>query len=129
MISLGSLFGSVANGSAWSIVSLVLGIVGAILGYFMFVRTEKKYPNKFVNWLRDFLDFKEMLIETILKITYMFLAIFITLASFDLIRFDFLMFVLTLVLGNLILRVTYESIMVLLGIWKNTKEINAKIKK
>jgi len=129
MISLGSLFGSVANGSAWSIVSLVLGIVGAILGYFMFVKPDKKYPNKFVNWLRDFLDFKEMLIETILKITYMFLAIFITLASFDLIRFDFLIFVLTLILGNLVLRVAYESVMVLLGIWKNTKEINAKMKK
>ncbi len=129
MFSLEGMFASVSAGSAWAIVSLVLGIVGALLGYFMFLKPKKEYPNKFVNWARRFLNFDEMLIESILKISYMFLAIFITLASFDLIRFDFLMFVLTLVLGNVVLRVAYEATMLMIGIWKNTKEINAKMKK
>ena len=129
MYGLGGMFTAVASGSAWAIVSLVLGIVGAILGYFRFVKPNKNYPNKFLNWARKFLNFEEMLIEVILKITYMFLAIFITLASFDLIRFDFLMFVLTLVLGNIALRVAYEGAMLIISIWKNTKEINNKMKK
>ena len=107
MFSLDGMFASVSTGSAWSIVSLVLGIVGAILGYFMFLKQKKEYPNKFVSWAKRFLNFDEMLIEAILKISYMFLAIFITLSSFDLIRYDFLLFVLTLVLGNVALRVAY----------------------
>ena len=76
----------------WSIVALVLAIVGAIIGYFLFVKPEKNYPNKFVNWLRSFLNFNEMLIEPILKVTYMFFAIFITLGSFELIGSSFLAF-------------------------------------
>ena len=129
MFSLDGMFTSVSTGSAWSIVSLVLGIVGALLGYFMFLKPKKEYPNKFISWAKKFLNFDEMLIEAILKISYMFLAIFITLSSFDLIRYDFLLFVLTLVLGNVTLRVAYEGMMLLIGIWKNTKEINAKTKK
>ena len=112
----------------WAIVSLVLAIVGAILGYFMFVKPEKNYPNKFVNWLRSFLNFNEMLIEPILKVTYMFIAIFITLGSFELIGSSFVGFLLTLIFGNLIMRVIYEASMMMVGIWKNTKEINKKMK-
>ncbi len=113
----------------WAIVSLVLAIVGAILGYFMFVKPEKNYPNKFVNWLRSFLNFNEMLIEPILKVTYMFIAIFITLGSFELIGSSFVGFLLTLIFGNLIMRVIYEASMMMVSIWKNTKEINNKLKK
>ena len=129
MFSFDSMFSAVSVGSPWAIVSLVLGIVGAILGYVLFLKPEKTYPNKFVNWARKFLNFDEMLIEIILKVSYMFLALYITLSSFDLIRYDFLVFVLTLVLGNIALRVAYEGMMLLIGIWKNTKEINAKTKK
>ena len=37
-------------------------------------------------------------------------------------------FLLTLVLGNLAIRVVYEASMMMVGIWKNTKEINKKMK-
>ena len=119
-----------ANQSAgiWTIIAFVLAIVGAIIAYFLFVKPEKKYPQKFVNWLRSFLNFNEMLIEPILKVTYIFLAIFITLTSFNYIGSNFLVFLLTLVLGNLAIRVIYEASMMMVGIWKNTKEINKKMK-
>ena len=123
--------GSMSSGASagvWSIVSLILAIVGAIIAYFLFVKPEKQYPNKFVNWLRSFLNFNEMLIEPILKVTYMFFAIFITLGSFSIISYNFLAFLLTLVLGNLLIRVVYEASMMMVGIWKNTKEINKKMK-
>ena len=112
----------------WTIVAFVLAIIGAIIAYFLFVKPEKKYPQKFVNWLRSFLNFNEMLIEPILKVTYMFFAIFITLGSFSIISYNFLAFLLTLVLGNLLIRVVYEASMMMVGIWKNTKEINKKMK-
>ena len=125
--SLGS-YGTSSNTGVWVIVAFVIAIIGAVLAYFLFVKPEKKYPNKFVNWLRSFLNFGEMLIEPILKVTYIFFALFITLGSFELIGSDFLSFLLTLVLGNVIIRVIYEVSMMTVGIWKNTKEINKKMK-
>ena len=136
MYGLGSNYGSglsslaLSSGSSevWSIVSLILAIIGAILAYFLFVKPEKKYPNKFVNWLRSFLNFNEMLIEPILKVTYMFFAIFITLGSFSIISYSFVSVLFVLIFGNLITRVVYEASMMMVGIWKNTKEINKKMK-
>ena len=125
---LDALMRSSSSTGVWTIVAFILAIVGAIIGYFLFVKPEKKYPNKFVTWLRSFLNFNEMLIEPILKVTYMFLALFITLGSFELIGTSFLAFVLTLILGNLLIRVIYEASMMMVGIWKNTKEINRKMK-
>ena len=119
---------SSSDAGVWTIVAFILAIIGAILAYFLFVKPEKKYPQKFVNWLRSFLNFNEMLIEPILKATYIFFAIFITLTSFNYISQSFLAFLLTLILGNLVIRVIYEWLMVMLGIWKNTKEINNKMK-
>lgn len=117
-----------AGSNVWSIIALVLSIIGAILAYFMFVKPEKNYPNKFVNWLRSFLNFNEMLIEPILKVTYIFLALLITLTSFNFISVHFLLFLAYLILGNLLVRVIYEASMMMVGIWKNTKEINKKMK-
>ena len=117
-----------SDAGVWTIIAFVLAIIGAILAYFLFVKPEKKYPQKFVNWLRSYLNFNEMLIEPILKVTYIFLAIFITLTSFNYIGYSFLTFLLTLVLGNLAVRVVYEASMMMVGIWKNTKEINKKMK-
>lgn len=124
-----SLFSGITSGSIiWMVVSLVLAIVGAFLVYFMFVKSDKKMDNKFLSWLRSFLDFQSMLIEPILKISYIFVALFITLGSFSVIGTSFLSFVVTLVVGNLVARFVYEVIMVLIGIWQNTKEINKKTK-
>ena len=117
-----------SDAGVWTIIAFVLAIIGAVLAYFLFVKPENKYPQKFVNWLRSFLNFNEMLIEPILKVTYIFLAIFITLTSFNYISYSFLTFLLTLILGNLAVRVAYEFLMITIGIWKNTKEINKKMK-
>lgn len=113
----------------WSIVSAVLAIVGGILAYFLFIKSKTKLSNKFLVWLKNFADFKTMLIEPILKITYLVFAIYITLYSLGLIGTNFLGFLLTLVLGNLLLRMVYETSLILIMIWKNTTEINKSLKK
>ena len=112
----------------WVTVAFVLAILAAVGGYFFFVKPERKYPNKIVTWLRSFLNFDEMLIEPILKITYIFVTVYVVLTSFSLISFSFLAFVEYLLLGVLLIRVSYEGLMILIGIWKNTKEINKKMK-
>ena len=106
------------------ILSIILAVVGGILIYFLFLskKNEGKFTG-FLGWLYDFLSFKKMFLEALLKITYLIVAIYITLYSFVLIGDSFLGFLLTLVLGNVIARVVYEFSLVLLVICRNTTDI------
>ena len=114
----------------WIIISVVVAVVGGIVLYFTVFSDKKEGKYKgFMAWLYDFVKFKKLYITTIIKITYMILAIFLTLYSFALISTSFVLFLSTLLLGNLILRVTYEFSLVLLSIHENVAEINKKMKK
>ena len=114
----------------WMIISAVLAICGAIALHFTFLSKSKEGKfKKFWGWMYDFLTFKKMLIENLLKILYLICALFITLSSFGYIGQSFLAFIGTLVLGNLAVRLTYEFSLVLLLICRNTTEINAKLSK
>ncbi len=128
MTSLLGLSFAAIGSDVWITVAFVLAILAAVGGYFFFLKPEKNYPNKFVNWLRSFLNFNEMLIEPILKITYIFATVYVVLTSFSLIKYSFVSFIEYLLISVLMIRVTYEGIMILIGIWKNTKEINKKVK-
>ncbi len=113
----------------WTIVSLVLAVVGGIVVYFVFFKSDKPMPNKFLESVRSFFNFQTMLIEDMLKVVYIVLAFFITLISFSFITVNFFSFILTLVLGNILLRIAFELGLIKIMIWKNTNEINKKIKK
>lgn len=112
----------------WTIIALVLSLVGCFVIYFLFVRKDVNSKSKFVLWLQEFLRFNKMLIEPIIKITYIFGALFLTLGSFALIGTSFVAFLATLIGGNLLLRVVYEASIMLVMLWKNTTEINKKLK-
>lgn len=122
-------FGISNSSTTWMIVAFILAIVGGILTYFLFLKkdNENKFTG-FVNYLYEFLSFKKMGLETILKVSYLILTIYITLMSFELISKSFIAFLLTLVFGNIILRVVYELSLILLTICRNTTEINKKLK-
>lgn len=122
-------FSQTESSLTWMAIALLLAVIGGILIYFLFLKkeNENKYTG-FVKYLYEFLSFKKMWLETILKVSYLILAIYITLTSFELIGTSFMAFVLTLVFGNIILRVIYELSLVLLTICRNTTEINKKLK-
>ena len=88
---------SATNFSVWIIVSIILAIVGGILLYFLFLnkKNDGKF-NGFVGWLYDFLSFKKMFLEALLKITYLIMALYVTLVSFALIGINFLNFLLVM---------------------------------
>ena len=100
----------------WIIISAVFAVVGGIVLF-----------AGFLGWMYDFLTFKKMVIENILKVCYLIVAIFITLASFALISVNFVSFLLMLVIGNLAARIMYELFLVVLVICRNTTEINKKL--
>ena len=125
---LGSTASSGLGAMIWGIIALVLSLVGCFVIYFLFVRKDVNSKSKFVLWLQEFLRFNKMLIEPIIKITYIFGALFLTLGSFALIGTSFVGFLGMLIGGNLLLRVAYEASIMLVMLWKNTTEINKKLK-
>lgn len=111
----------------WIIISLVAALAGCFVVYFLFVKRDKKEKSKFLAWLKEFLSFDKMLIEPILKISYIFTAIFLTLGSFAFIG-NFFVFLSMLVFGNLMARIIYEAGLIRIMIWKNTTEIKKNMK-
>ena len=53
--------------AVWTIVSLILAIIGGVLVYFLFIKNKHLKLTPFLKNLRDLLDFKVMILETILK--------------------------------------------------------------
>lgn len=82
-----------------------------------------------MKWAYNFFTFKNMLLETLLKVLYIIIALYITLSSFSLISISFIGFLLQLILGNLLARIGFEFSLILLTICKNTTEINDKLSK
>lgn len=112
----------------WTIVALILSIIGGILVYFLFIKTNNKLSDN-LKKLRDLLDFRITLIEPILKIVYLIGTIFIILFSFNFITINFISFLLILIIGPVIIRIVYEAALILVMIWKNTKIISDNTKK
>ena len=121
---------SVQSASVWIIVSIILAVIGGILIYFLFLskKNEGKFKG-FVGWLYDFLSFKKMFMEALLKITYLIVALYITLSSFAFISTSFVLFLAMLIIGNVVARLVYEFSLLLLVICRNTTEINKKLSK
>ena len=120
---------SVTGVLIWTIISVIAAIGGGIALYFIFLKNDKKKYTGFLGKLKDFLNFKVLLLEDILKISYLIIAIFITLFSFGLIGTSVISFLVTLIGGNLALRISYELSILLIKICQNTSEINLKLKK
>ena len=114
--------------STWLIISVVVAVIGGITLFFTFLNPKnEKELTGFLKTAYDFLSFKVMLAESLLMITYLILAIYITLTSFALIGTSFPGFLVVLVAGNVVLRLSYEMILVMLKIFRNTTEINDKM--
>lgn len=112
----------------WTIISVVVALGGGITLYIIFLRNKKQFKG-FLKVMHDFFTFKTLLLEEILKVTYIILAIFITVVSIAYIYPNPLSFLLTLIGGNAVLRIVYELSILLIKICRNTTEINEKIKK
>ena len=125
-------YGSSASTSGeviWLIIAAVLAIIGGIALYFtVFGKANENKFTGFMKWLYDFVTFKKMILELLLRVLYLIVAIYLTLSSFALISSSFVSFLGMLIIGNLIARITFEFSLVLLTICKNTTEINNKMK-
>ena len=121
--------GQVESARNTQIVFFILALAAALCTYFLFINpAKKKSYTGAAKWLHEFLDFKKSLLEAILKISYIFFAVYITLTAISFITTDATLFFATLIVGNVMLRVAYEAAMLLITIANNTTEINNKMK-
>ena len=128
--SLSNTTSSLETLGVWSIIALVIAVVGGISLYFTFL--SKKNDGKwsgFLGWLYNTLTFKNMIVEAIIKILYLVVAIFITLYSLGLIAVNIISALMLLIVGNILLRVCYEFMLLAIITCRNTSDINSKLNK
>ena len=128
--------GTATGIGVWGIIAIILAILGGILLYFLFVKSKTEPKGKFGKWLKDFLSFKIMWIEPILKVVYYIATIFVILYSFSFLGLvgimggvAILMFLACLILGPVVVRIAYEMTMMFIMIWRNTRDIAENTKK
>ena len=114
-----------------TIICIILAFAGGIVLYCTFL--SKKNNGRFtgfLGWLYDTLSFNSLLLEMLLKICYLITAGFITLYSIVLLftpGAGFLVFIVLLVLGNILVRIAYEFMLMLIIITRNTSDLNKKL--
>lgn len=113
----------------WSILSVVIAIIGGILVYLLFIKKDVKTDNKFVKALKEALEFKVMFVETILKVLYLISTIYVILLSFSFIGTSFFVFLSMLLFGPIAIRLIFEQLLMFIMVWKNTSEIAKNTKK
>ena len=110
----------------WILIAFILAIIGGILTYFLFVKNTAEPKGRFAKWLKEFLSFRIMWLEPILKVLYYIATIFVMLFSFSFLSMGgmgVIMFLFTLILGPVFVRITYEFTMMFVMIWRNTRDI------
>lgn len=116
----------------WTGIAAVIAIICGILLYFLFVKAKEEPKGKFAKWLKDFLSFKIMWIEPVMKVAYYIATIFVILFSFTFISqggAGILAWLIFLVLGPICIRLVYEMTMMFIMVWRNTRDIAENTKK
>lgn len=128
----GSSTSAMQGAGIWMIIAAILAIVGGILVYFLFVKSKTEPKGKFTKWLKDFLSFKIMWVEPIMKVIYYILTIYVILFSFSFLALGglgVLSFFLCLIFGPIVVRLGYEFTMMFIRIWHNTQDISDAVVK
>ena len=113
-----------------TVILFLIALVGGVCAYLMFVKSDEEPKDPRLVKLKEFLSFKKMIIEGLLKITYIVFALFITLYSFQImVGTSFITGLMLLILLNIMLRIGYEASLIVLLIWRNTSDINKKLGK
>ena len=118
----------------------ITGIVSLVIAtlVFIFLIQKKRAPrNRFMKWLREYLNFRSIVIAGIVKYAYVFLASFLTIMSIvimfqgkdDSVLTMIIVGLIILIVGNILLRIGLELTMALIVVWENTSDIRGVIVK
>ena len=119
------------------VVAAIVAFILAIILLVTIVERKKAPRGKFLKWLREYLNFRSILISGIIKFVYLFFAVFLTIMSvvvmcqgrdemvLPMIGIGFAM----MIFGNIFLRIMLELTMALIVVWENTSDIRGVLVK
>ena len=113
------------------LIAAVIALIVAVLLFVMVVQRKKAFKGRFSNWLREYLNFRSILIAGIMKFSYLFLSVFLTIMSIvvmcsgrgEAILPMILAGLALLIFGNILLRIITEMTMAIIVMWENTSDI------
>lgn len=122
------------------VIGCIFALVATVLA-FLYIMPEKKRKNlnPFFQKIADILNFKQLLIEKVLKALYVFNTFAVIFGGFfmlfsgnrnyyyDSFQSLALYGLLMMILGPIVVRLTYEGLMLFILLVKNTIEINKKL--
>lgn len=113
-------------------IAALISLIIAIVAFFTITMKKKALKGKFMNYLREFLNFRRVWVASILKFIYLFFATLLTIGSIVMMFFGgehvaqmIIICLLVLVFGNVLLRVGFEMTMITIGLWENTNDMRA----
>ena len=130
------------DGTVISILTVILSIVATILA-FIFIVPEKRRArlNGFGKFLHDTFNFKYLVIEKILQACYILATAFMVIGGFFMLfavethgyyrtRSEWIGYygLIVMILGPIMVRITYEFLMMAILLVKNVIQINSKLK-
>lgn len=107
----------------------ILALIGAIVMYVLFLnrRNETKFRG-FVKWLYNFFNFRILFLEAVLKVTYIASVILIIFFSFfAIVSGEFQGGLITLIVGIIVSRILFETMLLSIMLLKNTSDIRNKL--
>lgn len=115
-------------GVVMTVAGVIIGIIMSFVVFFVFM--SKKNVNRFhgfFGWLYDYLQFKNFIIEGLLKFFYVLGAcVCTTVGVFNILCLQMVLGFAVLIFGNLVLRILYEFALMIVVICRNVSEINKK---
>jgi len=124
-------FGFTLTGSrlgTLAIIALGLTVVATLAAY-VFILPEKRRDalSKCLQKLRDVLTFQTPPLEAILRALYIFATLYCVLSGLFMLFTSFWTGLNAVILGPVLLRITFELLMMFVRLVKNTAEINARL--
>ena len=114
----------------WVIVSILLAVIGGIFLYnTFFSKSNDGKFNSVKKVLYDFVNFKFTIIEPLFRVLYLIVTLALTLSSLALITTNFFKFLGVIIFGNILVRLIFELLLLLLKLMKDVSEINSKLNK
>lgn len=110
----------------------IFGLAATVLAAIFLVPESKKEKfknSKFMLWLHDFLNFRTLIIEKILKFVYILATAFCICGGFFMLfsKGGFVTGLLTMIFGPIVVRITFELLMLAIIAVNNIIQINKKM--
>lgn len=119
------------------IVTVVLSLVIALILFFGLVIRKKDPESGFAKWWKEFLNFRKIWIAGIMKFVYIFGSLLCIFGGIALMIYGFweghepgvmiLVGLGVMIVGPILLRLTFEMTMLFVGVWENTANIRGAV--